>query len=88
MYLSNTPKYIPEVAVWGVPQTCNFIKKRLFLRRFPVNFANFLRTPFLTENLRRLLLSIKYVRKIIRKTNILNLWYAHAHKGAENISFS
>ena len=26
-----------------------FLKKRLWHRRFPVNFAKFLRTPFLTE---------------------------------------
>ena len=28
------------------PQACNFIKKRLWHRCFPVNFAKFLRTPF------------------------------------------
>ena len=31
---------------------CNFIKKRLQHRCFPVKFANFLRTPFFTEHLR------------------------------------
>ena len=36
---------------------CNFkIKKRLWHRCFPVNFAKFLRTPFLIEHLRWLLL--------------------------------
>ena len=35
---------------------CNFIKKRLWHRCFPVNFAKFLRTPFLTKHLRWLLL--------------------------------
>ena len=34
-----------------------FLKKRLWHRCFPVNFAKFLRTPFLTEHLRWLLLS-------------------------------
>ena len=37
--------------------SCNFIKKRLWHTCFPVNFAKFLRTPFLTEQLRWLLLS-------------------------------
>ena len=32
------------------------VKKRLWHRCFPVNFAKFLRTPFLTEHLRWLLL--------------------------------
>ena len=36
---------------------CNFIKKRLQHRRFPVKFANFLRTSFFTEHLRWLILS-------------------------------
>ena len=35
----------------------NFIKKRLWHRCFAVNFANFLRTTFLTVHLRWLLLS-------------------------------
>ena len=30
---------------------CNFIKKILQYKCFPVNFANFLRTPFFTEDL-------------------------------------
>ena len=34
-----------------------FLKKRLWHRRFPVNFAKFLRTPFLTEHLQWLPLS-------------------------------
>ena len=33
------------------------LKKRLWHRCFPMNFAKFLRTPFLTEHLRWLLLS-------------------------------
>ena len=32
-------------------QACNFIKKRLWHRCFPLNVAKFLRTPFLTEHL-------------------------------------
>ena len=34
------------------------LKKRLWHRCFPVNFAKFLRTPFSTEHLRRLLLKL------------------------------
>ena len=36
-------------------QNCNFIKKSLQHRCFPVKFAKFLRTPFFTEHLRWLL---------------------------------
>ena len=43
--------------------TCNFIKKRLWHRCIPVNFAKFLRTPFLTEYLRCLLLNIEFNSK-------------------------
>ena len=34
----------------------NLLTKRFWHRRFPVNFVKFLRTPFLTEHLRWLLL--------------------------------
>ena len=37
-------------------KACNFIKKRLWHRCFPVNLVKFLRTPFLAERLRWLLL--------------------------------
>ena len=37
-------------------KTCNFIKKRLQHRCFPVKFCKFLRTFFFTEHLRWLLL--------------------------------
>ena len=40
-------------------------KKRLWHRCFPVNFAEFLRTPFLTEHLRWLLLNTTIPQKII-----------------------
>ena len=39
-------------------QACNFIKKSLQQRYFPVNFAKFFRTHFFREHLRWLLLSI------------------------------
>ena len=34
-------------AIFTGKHRCNFIKKRLYHRCFPVNFAKFLRTPFL-----------------------------------------
>ena len=37
-------------------QACNFIRKRLWHRYFPVNFAKFLRTHFLQKTSGRLLL--------------------------------
>ena len=40
-------------------RACNFIKKRLQHRYFPVKFAKFLRTPFFTEHLQWLLLLVK-----------------------------
>ena len=41
-------------------QTCNFNKKRLQYRCFPVNFAKFLGTPILKNIYERLLLHLKY----------------------------
>ena len=39
-----------------LPQPATLLKKRLWHRCFPVNFAKFLRTPFLQNNFGRLLL--------------------------------
>ena len=39
-----------------VSKSATLLKKRLWQRCFPVNFAKFLRTPFLTEHLRWLFL--------------------------------
>ena len=58
---------------------CNkvLLKKGLWQRCFPVNFAKFLRTTFLTEHLHRLLLDTathifinfrKYLQKLLRET--------------------
>ena len=44
------------------PEACNFIKKRHWHRCFPVNFAKFLRTPFLQKTSGRLLLKINLVK--------------------------
>ena len=40
-------------------QACNFIRKKLKHKCFPVKFTKFLRTPFFTEHLRLLLLNFR-----------------------------
>ena len=42
----------------GFLKPATLLKKRLWHRCFPVNFAKFLRTPILTNHLRQLLLNI------------------------------
>ena len=72
-----------------LPEACNFIKKRLWHRCFPVNFVKFLRAPFLQNNSGRLLALPK---------SKSNRWSAHlifagvktnhTHKGfGENLVF-
>ena len=39
-------------------RSATLLKKRLWHRCFPVNFSKFLRTPFLTEHLQRLLFHV------------------------------
>ena len=51
-------------------QTCNFIRKRLQQRCFPVKFAKFLRTPFLTKHLWWLLPNFSL-------TNSTAFWFLH-----------
>ena len=48
----------------AVGQVCNFIKKRLQHRRFPVNIAKFLRRPNLKNICERLLLQSSFVIKL------------------------
>ena len=54
------------------PQACDFNKKRLHHRCFPVNIAKFLGTPFFAEHLRRLLQEINslYLLDTGRKLNV------------------
>ena len=52
----------------------NLLKKRLWHRCFPVNFAKFLRTAFLTEYLSRLLLSFGNIR--VREDPYSGIFYA------------
>ena len=52
----------PLSAAWGL----TLFKKRLWCRPFPVNFAKFLRTPFLTEHLRRLFMYLNFLLTFFR----------------------
>ena len=69
LYISNSRSSRPEVfckkGVLIISQNSqeagNFIKKRLWHRCFPVNFAKFVRTPFLTEHLWWLLLKFTFL---------------------------
>ena len=44
-----------------VPEACNFIKKETLAQVFSCEFCEFLKTPFLAEHLRWLLLSIAFM---------------------------
>ena len=55
IYAEFTGKHL----CWSL-QACNFIKKRLQYRCFPVNFGKFLRTHFSKNFCERLLLHLKY----------------------------
>ena len=48
------------------PRSATLLKKRLWHRCYPVNFAKFLRTPFLTEHVWWLFQSFKFCSKKIR----------------------
>ena len=60
IYNAADPLFISETVVRSCSvkkvKAYNFIKKSIWHRCFPVNFAIFLRTPFFTEHLRWLLL--------------------------------
>ena len=53
-------------------RTATLFKKRLWHRCFPVNFAIFLRTPFLTEQLRWLLLKLSLSKSLVVQRCIQN----------------
>ena len=55
------------------PQTCNFIKKRLWHTCIPVNFAKFLRTPFSKNTSGWLLLCC--VMQVMRDEGFVNRLY-------------
>ena len=53
--LRNFTKFTVKHLCQSQPKACNFIKKRLWYRCFPVNFAKFLSAPFLQNTSGRLL---------------------------------
>ena len=65
-------------------KACNFIKKRLQHRCFPVNFAKFLRIPFVTGHHRWLLLEGICVRTSLVK--ILQPCHFHTLKSITDAS--
>ena len=59
--MCSVKKVFLEISQNSQENTCarvSFLIKRLWHRCFPMNFAKFLRTPFLTEHLRWLLLTL------------------------------
>ena len=52
-------------------KVCNFIKKRLQHRCFPVKFAKFLRTPFFTEHMRGLFLKSLHDEDLLSLEHVL-----------------
>ena len=52
---------VPRISflIKSQPEACNFIKKETLAQVFLVNFANFLKTPFLTEHIQWL--PLKYL---------------------------
>ena len=66
--LKNFTNFTGKHLCWSlffIKLACNFIKKRLQHRRFPVKSANFFRTAIFTEHLRWLLLIMLSVRKLL-----------------------
>ena len=58
-------------------RACNFIKKKIWQRFFPVNFEKLLRTPFLTEHLWWLLLSIPLDIKFLTNVRLFKVKTNH-----------
>ena len=61
------------------------LKKRLWHRCFPVNFAKFLRTPFLQNTSGRLLLSFIQIVYSIRTLDLTETWSTHKKQNHDNI---
>ena len=58
-------------------RTVTLLKKRFWCRCFPVNFSKFLKTPFITEHLRWLLLKTPVNQLIFREELVdLQLYYS------------
>ena len=63
-------------------------KKGLQQRCFPVKFAKFLTTPFLSEHLRWLLLHLRWLLLYFFKKVLLNSYFATFLTRTNNFSFS
>ena len=72
---SSRPKLFNKKGV----KAFNFIKKGVWHRCFPVNFAKFVRTPFLIEHLRWLLLTLE--SRIIEGVRII--WWGEEGEGVD-----
>ena len=59
-------KVFLEMSQNSQASAATLLKKRLWHRCFPVNFATFLRTPFFTEHLWWLPLSSNYLLKALQ----------------------
>ena len=58
-YVKKVFLEISQISQQNACATASFLKKRFCQRCFPVNFAKFLRTSFLTEHIRWLLLAFQ-----------------------------
>ena len=64
----------------GESKPATLFKKRLWHRCFPVNFAKFLRIPFPTEHIWRMLLYQKRISNAIR-----HLWWTQFYKNSKQL---
>ena len=69
MFLKSLQISVKNTFVAG-PQACNFIKKRVQQKRFPVKF---LRTPFSTEQFRWLLFKIRNSNNLFKDVSAISL---------------
>ena len=60
------PEKFCKKGVLRRPQPATLVKKRFWHRSFPMNFANFLRTPFLTSRGKKLMWKEVYFRLIYK----------------------
>ena len=74
-----TGKRLYQSLAWRL-KAATLLKKRLWCRCFPVNFARFFRTPFLQKNSGRLLLKLevnalgRYYQEALKKHEIYHVY--------------
>ena len=59
------------------PRPATLLKRKLWHRCFPVNFAKFLRTPFLQNTSGRLLFLLYQILKIVWRTKFFQIIISH-----------